>query len=78
MLLSEVLQLDEDFGMGVGAPVGADQGIPYGGDGCAVVPCYMGMNSRFGKIGKKATGFGNLRWPKRRKKKKVAKLNIFK
>jgi hypothetical protein len=30
MLLSEVLQLDEDFGMGVGAPVGADQGIPYG------------------------------------------------
>lgn len=78
MLLSEVLQLDEDFGMGVGAPVGADQGIPYGGDGKAVVPCYMGMNSRFGEIGKKATGFGKLLWPKRRKKKKVAKLNIFK
>lgn len=78
MLLSEVLQLDEDFGMGVGAPVGADQGIPYGGDGKAVVPCYMGMNSRFGEIGKKASGFGNLLWPKRRKKKKVAKLNVFK
>lgn len=67
MLLSEVLQLDEDFGMGVGA----DQGIPYGGDGKAVVPCYMGMNSRFGEIGKKATGFGNLLWPKRRKKRRL-------
>lgn len=28
--------LNEDFGMGVGAPVGADQGIPHGGDGKAV------------------------------------------
>lgn len=28
--------LDEDFGIGVGAPLGADQGIPEGGDckGC--------------------------------------------
>ena len=56
MLLSEVLQLDEDFGMGVGAHVGADQGIPFGGDGNAFVPCYIGMNSRFGEIGKKASG----------------------
>ena len=37
--------LYEDFGMGVGAPIGADQGIPYGGDGKAVVPCYMGCTS---------------------------------
>lgn len=62
--------LDEDFGMGVGAPVGADQGIPYGGDGKAVVPCYMGMTSRFGSVGNKATGFGGILWPKRKKKKR--------
>lgn len=28
--------LNEDFGMGVGAPLGADQGIPHGGDSKAV------------------------------------------
>lgn len=28
--------LNEDFGMGVGAPLGADQGIPHGGDAKAV------------------------------------------
>lgn len=28
--------LNEDFGMGVGAPLGADQGIPHGGDSRAV------------------------------------------
>ena len=67
--LSEAL-VNEDFGMGVGAPVGADQGIPYGGDGKAVVPCYMGMTSRFGSVGNKATGFGGILWPKRKKKKR--------
>ena len=61
--------LTEDFGMGVGAPVGADQGIPYGGDGKAVVPCYMGMTSRFGAVGNKATGFGHILWPKRKKRR---------
>lgn len=61
--------INEDFGMGVGAPVGADQGIPYGGDGKAVVPCYMGMTSRHGTVNK-ATGFGSILWPKRRKKRK--------
>jgi len=60
--------VNEDFGMGVGAPVGADQGIPYGGDGKAVVPCYMGMVSRHGTVNK-ATGFGNILWPKRKKKR---------
>ena len=28
--------LNEDFGMGVGAPLGADQGIPHSGDSKAV------------------------------------------
>ena len=65
--LSEAL-VNEDFGMGVGAPVGADQGIPYGGDGKAVVPCYMGCTSRHGTV-KKATGFGGILWPKRKKKR---------
>lgn len=70
MIKSKMIELDEDFGIGVGAPLGADQGIPYGGDGKAVAPCYMGMTSRFGSVGKKATGFGNLLWPKRRKKRR--------
>lgn len=65
--LSEAL-VNEDFGMGVGAPVGADQGIPYGGDGKAVVPCYMGCTSRHGTVNK-ATGFGGIIWPKRKKKR---------
>lgn len=66
--LSEAL-VNEDFGMGVGAPVGADQGIPYGGDGKAVVPCYMGCVSRHGTVNK-ATGFGGILWPKRKKRRK--------
>lgn len=70
MIKSKLNKLDEDFGIGVGAPLGADQGIPYGGDGKAVAPCYMGITSRFGSVGKKATGFGNLLWPKRRKKRR--------
>lgn len=63
------VKLTEDFGMGVGAPLGADQGIPYGGDGKAVVPCYMGCTSRHGTINK-ATGFGNILWPKKKKKRR--------
>lgn len=70
MKKSEVRELTEDFGIGVGAPLGADQGIPYGGDGKAVYPCYMGMTSRFGSVGEKATGFGNILFPKRRKKRR--------
>ena len=38
--------LDETFGIGVGAPLGLDQGIPNGGDGIAVVP------QRFGEFRK--------------------------
>lgn len=75
MLLSE---LNEDFGMGVAAPLGADQGIPFGGDGKAVVPCYMGMTSRFGSIGNRPTGFGSLLWPNRKKRRrKKKKLHLF-
>lgn len=70
MIKSKMTELDEDFGIGVGAPLGANQGIPYGGDGKAVVPCYMGITSRFGSVGKKASGFGNILWPKRRKKRR--------
>ena len=33
--------LNEDFGIGVGAPLGADQGIPHGGDCKAVVAFRM-------------------------------------
>lgn len=38
--------LTEDFGIGVGAPLGADQGIPLGGDCKAVIPCRMGAPMR--------------------------------
>jgi len=70
MIKSKMNELDEDFGIGVGAPLGADQGIPYSGDGKAVFPCYMGMTSRFGSVDKKASRFGDLLWPKRRKKRR--------
>lgn len=35
--------LDEDFGIGVGAPCGLDQGIPHGGDGKGCCPQRMGL-----------------------------------
>ena len=35
--------LDEDFGIGVGAPCGLDQGIPNGGDCKGCCPQRMGM-----------------------------------
>ena len=35
--LEEAGLIAEDFGIGVGAPLGADQGIPLGGDCKAVV-----------------------------------------
>ena len=35
--------LDEDFGIGVGGPLGADQGIPYGGDCKGCCPQRMGL-----------------------------------
>lgn len=33
--------LEEDFGIGVGAPCGLDQGIPHGGDCIGVMPVRM-------------------------------------
>lgn len=35
--------LDEDFGIGVGTPLGADQGIPHGGDCKGCCPQRMGL-----------------------------------
>lgn len=38
--------LEEDFGIGVGAPCGLDQGIPHGGDCIGVMPVRMGGCAR--------------------------------
>ena len=39
--------INEDFGMNVGAPLGANQGIPFGGDGKAVfAPIAMALVRR--------------------------------
>ena len=56
----------EDFSMGVGAPLGADQGIPHSGDGVATVPVKMGVNSRFGEV----KDNNNSKRKKKRKKKR--------
>lgn len=37
------VQIDEDFGIGVGAPCGLDRGIPHGGDGKGCCPQRMGL-----------------------------------
>ena len=44
--------LEEDFTMGVGAPLGADQGIPHSMQGCAVPMMRLGEPSPYGKIQK--------------------------
>ena len=44
--------LDEDFTMGVGAPLGADQGIPHSMQGCAVPMMRLGEPAPMGKIQK--------------------------
>ena len=44
--------LEEDFTMGVGAPLGADQGIPHSMDGCAVPMMRLGEPAPYGKIQK--------------------------
>ena len=45
-------QLNEDFTMGVGAPMGADQGIPHSMQGCAVPMMRIGEPAPMGKIQK--------------------------
>ena len=45
-------QLNEDFTMGVGAPLGADQGIPHSMQGCAVPMMRLGEPAPYGKIQK--------------------------
>ena len=44
--------LNEDFTMGVGAPLGADQGIPHSMQGCAVPMMRLGGPAPHGKIQK--------------------------
>ena len=44
--------LNEDFTMGVGAPLGADQGIPHSIQGCAVPMMRLGEPAPMGKIQK--------------------------
>ena len=44
--------LNEDFTMGVGAPLGADQGIPHSMQGCAVPMMRLGDPAPYGKIQK--------------------------
>ena len=44
--------LNEDFTQGVGAPLGADQGIPHSMQGCAVPMMRLGEPAPYGKIQK--------------------------
>lgn len=48
--------LEEDFTMGVGAPLGADQGIPHSMQGCAVPMMRLGEPAHYGKIQKPCPG----------------------
>ena len=48
----EVKIIDEDFTQGVGAPLGADQGIPHSMQGCAVPMMRLGEPAPYGKIQK--------------------------
>lgn len=50
--LNSISSLVEDFTMGVGAPVGADQGIPHSMDGCAVPMMPLGCPPPYGRIQK--------------------------
>ena len=43
-------ELFEDFTMGVGAPLGADQGIPHSMQGCAVPMMRLGDPAPYGRI----------------------------
>ena len=46
----EVKLIEEDFTMGVGAPLGADQGIPHSMQGCAVPMMRLGDPAPYGRI----------------------------
>lgn len=48
--------LNEDFTQGVGAPLGADQGIPHSMQGCAVPMMRLGEPAPYGKIQKPCPG----------------------
>ena len=48
--------INEDFTQGVGAPLGADQGIPHSMQGCAVPMMRLGEPAPYGKIQKPCLG----------------------
>ena len=50
--LNKLNGLKEDFTQGVGAPLGADQGIPHSMQGCAVPMMRLGEPAPYGKIQK--------------------------
>jgi hypothetical protein len=54
-LLQHPELLEEDFTQGVGAPLGADQGIPHSMQGCAVPMMRLGEPAPYGKIQKCCT-----------------------
>ena len=54
--LVESYKVDEDFTQGVGAPLGADQGIPHSMQGCEVPMMRLGEPAPYGKIQKPCTG----------------------
>jgi hypothetical protein len=54
--LNKIKTLDEDFTQGVGAPLGADQGIPHSMQGCAVPMMRLGEPAPYGKIQKPCPG----------------------
>lgn len=49
-------ELNEEFTQGVGAPLGADQGIPHSMQGCAVPMMRLGEPAPYGKIQKPYPG----------------------
>ena len=49
-------ELNEEFTQGVGAPLGADQGIPHSMQGCAVPMMRLGEPAPYGKIQKSCPG----------------------
>ncbi len=50
--LDENYKIEEDFTQGVGAPLGANQGIPHSMQGCAVPMMRLGEPAPMGKIQK--------------------------
>ena len=63
-------RMTEDFSMGVGAPVGADQGIPHGGDCKGVAMVKWGQHAPTGVKAAHYPGYWLAQIKKKKKKKK--------